>query len=107
MSGGKRQALATTGAPPLLPGPRSAMSARPRGLLREPLLHFLLAGAVLFSLGTLFDRASNASANETRIQVSAAEIQQLRELWTRQWGHAPDSTQMKNLIDEHVREEIL
>jgi peptidyl-prolyl cis-trans isomerase C len=107
IGGGEREALVLTETPPFPAAPRSARSARLRGLLREPLLHFLLAGAVLFGLGTLFDRASNASANETRIQVSAAEIQQLRELWTRQWGHAPDSSQMKNLIDEHVREEIL
>jgi peptidyl-prolyl cis-trans isomerase C len=107
VGGGKREALVPTKTPLFLAAPRSGHSARLRGLLHEPLLHFLLAGAVLFGLGTLFDRASNASANETRIQVSAAEIQRLRELWTRQWGHAPDSNQMKNLIDEHVREEIL
>jgi peptidyl-prolyl cis-trans isomerase C len=104
---GMREVLALTQAPPLVEANRRSKSNLIRGLLHEPLLHFLLAGAVLFVLGTLFDRASNASANETRIEISAPEIQQLRELWTRQWGHAPDSSQMNNLIDEHVREEIL
>jgi peptidyl-prolyl cis-trans isomerase C len=105
--GGMQDALLLTEAPPRVGAMRSRTSTLLRRLLNEPLLHFLLAGAVLFGLGTLFDRASNASASQMRIQVSAPEIQRLRELWTRQWGHTPDSDQMKNLIDEHVREEIL
>jgi peptidyl-prolyl cis-trans isomerase C len=85
---------------------RNGTSVIFRSLLHEPLLHFLVIGAVLFGLGTLFDRSTNASSNPTQIRVSASEIQRLREVWTRQWGHAPDSTQMKNLIDDYVREEI-
>jgi peptidyl-prolyl cis-trans isomerase C len=78
-----------------------------RGLFREPLLHFLIAGALIFAFGTLFDHFTNTGVNENRIQVAAPEIQRLREVWTRQWGHAPDSIQMKNLIDDYIREEIL
>ncbi len=78
-----------------------------RGLFREPLLHFLIAGALIFALGTLLDRSPNNGINGNRIQIAAPEIQRLREVWTRQWGHAPDSSQMKNLIDDYIREEIL
>jgi peptidyl-prolyl cis-trans isomerase C len=78
-----------------------------RGLFREPLLHFLIAGALIFALGTLFDRSTNNGVNGNRIQVAAPEIQRLREVWTRQWGHAPDSSQMKYLIDDYIREEVL
>jgi hypothetical protein len=78
-----------------------------RGLFREPLLHFLIAGALIFVLGTLFDRSTNTGINGNRIQVAAPEIQRLREVWTRQWGHAPDSKQMKNLVDDYIREEVL
>jgi hypothetical protein len=78
-----------------------------RGLFREPLLHFLIAGALIFALGTLFDRSTNAGMNGNRIQVPAPEIQRLREVWTRQWGHAPDSSQMKSLVDDYIREEVL
>jgi peptidyl-prolyl cis-trans isomerase C len=78
-----------------------------RGLFRDPLLHFLLAGALIFALGTIFDRSNNTGINGNRIQVAAPEIQRLREVWTRQWGRAPDSGQMKNLIDDYIREEVL
>ncbi len=82
-------------------------SGNVRGLFREPLLHFLIAGALIFALVTLFDRSTNTSVSGNRIQVAAPEIQRLREVWTRQWGHAPDSSQMKSLVDDYIREEVL
>lgn len=83
---------------------RSAMLQR---FVREPLLHFLVAGAVLFGLATLFERFTDADANASRIQVSTPEIQRLREVWIRQWGRSPDSRQMESLINDYVRDEIL
>jgi peptidyl-prolyl cis-trans isomerase C len=76
-------------------------------LLREPLCHFLLAGTLLLGVTTLFERLANADRNASRIQVSAPEIQRLREVWIRQWGRTPDSRQMQNLIDDYVREEVM
>lgn len=83
---------------------RSAMLRR---LVREPLLHFLVAGTVLFGLATLFERLTNSSTNANRIQVSAPEIQRLREVWIRQWGRSPDPGQMESLINDYIRDEIL
>jgi peptidyl-prolyl cis-trans isomerase C len=39
--------------------------------------------------------------------VSAPEIQRLRDVWTRQWGRAPNSAEMQNLIEEYIHEEVL
>ena len=83
---------------------RSALLHR---LFREPLFHFLVAGTVLLGGAKLFERLTNANNNANRIQVSAPEIQRLREVWIRQWGHAPDARQMQSLIDDYVREEVL
>ena len=83
---------------------RSAMLQR---FVREPLFHFLVAGALLFGLATLFDHFTNTNANANRIQVSAPEIQRLREVWIRQWGRSPDSRQMESLINDYVRDEVL
>jgi hypothetical protein len=76
-------------------------------MLHEPLLHYLVIGAVLFGLGNLFDRSTKANVSATRIEVSAAEIQRIREVWIRQRGFAPDASQMKNLVGEYIREEVL
>jgi peptidyl-prolyl cis-trans isomerase C len=75
--------------------------------LREPLFHFLVAGTVLFGLATVFEHFTGAARNASRIQVSASEMQRLREVWIQQWGHAPNSRQLGNLIDDYVRDEIL
>ncbi len=82
-------------------------SAALRRLVREPLLHFLVAGTVLFGLATLFERFTDASTNANRIQVSAPEIQRLQDVWIRQWGRSPDSRQMESLVNDYVRDEIL
>jgi len=90
--------------PPVAGRSRSAMLRR---LVREPLVHFLIAGTVLFGLATLFEHITNANSNPNQIQVSAPEIQRLREVWVRQWGRSPDSKEMENLINDYVRDEIL
>ncbi len=86
--------------------PSSSLSSIARRLAHEPLIHFLLAGAVLFSIGTLLARDSAPTRNQSSIHVSSAEIQRLSEVWGRQYGRAPNPTQMKNLVDEYIREEI-
>jgi peptidyl-prolyl cis-trans isomerase C len=90
--------------PPVAERSRSVMLRR---FVREPLLHFLVAGTVLFGLATLFERVTNAGTNSNQIQVSAPEIRRLREVWMRQWGRSPDSRQMEILINDYVRDEIL
>jgi peptidyl-prolyl cis-trans isomerase C len=89
------------------PVARRGRSALLRRVVREPLFHFLVAGAVLFGLATLFERFTNSDANSNRIQVSAPEIQRLQGVWIRQWGRSPDSRQMESLINDYVRDEIL
>ena len=76
-------------------------------MVREPLVHFLVAGTLLFGLATLFEHITNANPSPKQIQVSAPEIQRLREVWIRQWGRSPDSKQMENLINDYVRDEVL
>src|SRR5215472_5239468 len=73
--------------------------------MRQPLVHFMLAGAAILTLSSIFGH-SGAAHSQNRIQVSAAEIDRLREIWFRQWGHAPDAKQIDNLVQDYVREEI-
>jgi peptidyl-prolyl cis-trans isomerase C len=74
-------------------------------LSREPLAHFLLAGLLLFAAASFFDHSSASTGD--RIYVAAPEIQRLRDVWARQYGREPDAAQMRNLIDDYIREEIL
>ncbi len=73
---------------------------------REPLVHFLVLGALLFGLFALVnDEASSKSPNQ--IEITSADVDRLRERWTRQWNRPPTETELKGLINSHIRDEVL
>ena len=76
-----------------------------RRLLKEPLLHFLLIGALLFGLYRLANPASS-DGSERRIVVSAGRIDQLAGMFASTSQRPPTPTELKGLIDEYVLEEI-
>lgn len=78
-----------------------------RRLLREPLVHFLAAGLVLFGLSALLGESFGAGDDRRRIEVSAGRIRQLRDTWTRQRGVPPTRAQLDGLIEDFIREEVL
>src|SRR6186713_1691045 len=76
-------------------------------LLKEPLLHFLILGALIFALNTWRDAARPAKIESAHIEVTAAVIERLRAGYERQFGQAPDETEMRGLVEAHIREEVL
>ena len=76
-------------------------------LLKEPLLHFLALGAVIFALNAWRERARPTEASAARIEVTAAVIDRLRAGYERQFGQAPDAEEMRGLVTAHIREEVL
>ena len=73
---------------------------------REPLIHFLVLGALLFGLFALVnDEASSKPPNQ--IEITAADVDRLQERWTKQWNRPPTETELKGLINSHIREEVL
>ena len=75
-------------------------------LLHEPLVHFLLLGALIF-LG--YDLVSdNSAGNRTnRIEVDGGTIQRLEDSWAKQWQRPPTAQEIAGLIESHIREEVL
>ena len=78
-----------------------------RRFLGEPLVHFLAAGAVLFGLSALAGESWGLGDGRERIQVSAGKISQLRETWTRRWGAEPSPDQLRGVVADFIREEVL
>ena len=70
--------------------------------LREPLVQFLLIGAVLFGVGRV--RAGGGSAGG--IVVSAGKITQLAQRFETVWMRPPTRQELEGLVDEYVREEV-
>ena len=75
-------------------------------LLREPLLHFLLAGALLFAI---FGRvgSSDARQGDRDILVTSGDVQRLAVAFTRTWNRPPDQTELQAQIQDYIREEVL
>ena len=78
-------------------------------LLKEPLLHFLLLGAVIFAVAAWRQRGGATAENTGagRIDVDAAVITRLREGWTRQFQRTPNADDMQGMVEAHIREEVL
>jgi len=74
-------------------------------LLREPLLHFLVLGAALFAGYRLLN--PEPGRDPQQIVVSAGQIEYLHTTFIHTWQRQPNEAEMKALIDQYVREEVL
>src|SRR6476469_3526549 len=74
-------------------------------LIREPLLHFLLLGAVIFLLA---GRVRNASIGVGgKIVVTQSKMESMVVGFSRTWMRPPTQEEMQGLVDDYVREEVL
>lgn len=71
-------------------------------VLREPLVVFLFAGAVIFGISRL---ESNDDANSV-IEVSNAQLQRISDQWQAQMGRTPSADELDGLTEQWIREEI-
>jgi len=76
-----------------------------RAVLREPVLHFLVAGAGLF---LLFNYASGPQdVEDDEIIVSSGQIEHLTALFVKTWQRPPTGRELRGLIDNFILEEVL
>ncbi len=80
---------------------------RLRRWLGEPLVQFLLIGAVLFLGYQALHPSAGAGASSTRIELTQDDLRQISMAWLAQGRPAPTPEQMRSLVDMRVREEIL
>jgi PPIC-type PPIASE domain len=74
-------------------------------LLREPLVHFLVLGGVLFAI---FGRGgSSPGIADRQIVVSEADIDRLAGGFTRTWHRPPAADELEAQIRDYIREEVL
>jgi len=72
--------------------------------VKEPLLHFLLLGGVLFFI---YDIKNGTAVDTKSIVISKAEIEHLKSLWTKTRQRVPTPSELQALIDHEVREKIM
>lgn len=79
------------------------MTLRSRGaaLLREPLIHFLIAGAAVFALF-----GGETGPDERRIVIDEARIERLAGQYAQSFRRLPSQAELDALIREDVRDEV-
>src|SRR5215203_3417944 len=75
--------------------------------LRQPLVHFLVAGLALFVVYRALNPATAAQQNSHRIELIEDDLLQLDVEWMAQWQRRPTAEEMRGLVDNKIREEIL
>ena len=76
-------------------------------LLREPLLHFLLIGVVLFTAYRYLQPARSAAPSSKEIQLSVDELSQLAVLFQSQWRRDPTTEEFERMVEQKVQSEVL
>ncbi len=74
-----------------------------RRLLREPLVHFLALGALLFAL---WGMGGGCDPGSRRIVVGPDEIGHLKSTFEAASGRLPTEPELQGLIAEHIRNEV-
>jgi hypothetical protein len=73
-------------------------------MLKEPLLHFLLLGAVIFTAYGLIPKSS--SSEPGKIVISSGQVAAMAESFTRTWRRPPTQDEVEGLIRDRVQEEV-
>ncbi|WP_426129496.1 peptidyl-prolyl cis-trans isomerase [Pararhizobium sp. PWRC1-1] len=76
-----------------------------RKILGEPLVHFLLAGGVIFASYSLIDQTP-VSRDRRSIEVGQGQLSQLFETFSRTWQRPPTKLELQGLVDGYVKEEV-
>ncbi len=73
-------------------------------LLREPLLHFLALGGLIFALFAAVSDPTPTPVNT--IVIGPARIEQLSKGFQAAWRRPPSNDELSGIIDDAVREEV-
>ncbi|MDX0525479.1 hypothetical protein BMJ29_33080 [Sinorhizobium medicae] len=74
-------------------------------VLREPLVHFLALALLIFAGYGLL--GVDTGDKPDTIVVTAPKIEQMATVFTKTWQRPPTAEELKGLIDDYVKEEIL
>lgn len=75
--------------------------------LKEPLLHFLIAGALLFGAYAWLNPASRGTDAQSRqVRIGPGEVRWLTETWMLQWHRPPTTEEMRGMVLDLLKEEL-
>src|SRR5689334_3391409 len=87
-----------------MPGGLTRVIAR---AMREPLVHFLIAGFALFVVYAVLQPKRFTTDASHRIELSAADVGRVELAFVARWQRRPTSHELRGLLSSEVRNEIL
>lgn len=72
--------------------------------LREPLVHFLIAGGVIFAAYSW--SGGSVDVDSRRIVVDEQQVERLATKWSQTWRRPPNSKELDGLIRDYIKEEV-
>ncbi len=76
---------------------------------REPLLHFMAGGALLFGVVHWIDQSRNTAGNgrEDTVHIGSGEVAWMQEAWTKQWQRPATRDELIGAVTTFLKEELL
>ncbi|AWF79976.1 hypothetical protein BTJ40_03615 [Microbulbifer sp. A4B17] len=72
-----------------------------KSLAKEPLLYFIAIALILLGLGEILEPPAQ------EIVISEGRVEHLRSVFERKWHRYPSDSELEQLIENYLREEIL
>jgi hypothetical protein len=76
-------------------------------LLREPMLHFALAGGLLFGAYAAMPGETLPEEETASVEIGEGEVRWLRDTFTNQWQRPPTQLEVQGLVASYLEEELL
>jgi len=78
-----------------------------RRWLHEPLLHFLLLGALMFAAWSYWESGPTSESTATEIRVTPDDVLAMWSFFNSQWQRAPTPAEFSRMVENKVQEEVL
>ncbi len=73
-------------------------------LLKEPLLHFGVVGALLFGCYSLLHEKRVETNVVEPVRLGEGDVRWLKQTWSSQWLREPSADELKGLVDDLLNE---
>ena len=87
--------------------PKRSSWATIKRWLREPLLHFLLIGALLFGIYSWMNRGRMGIEPSKQIAVTIDDLRVMEDYFESQWHRPPTAAEFQAMVEDKIREEVL
>ena len=76
-------------------------------LLREPLLHFAVVGAILFGGYSWLNNTWADTTTVEPVRIGEGDVRWLKQTWSSQWVREPSAEELNGLVDDLLNEKLM